>query len=113
MSYSTDYLGKDVKVVIDRPFGSIHPNNPEIKYTVNYGYIPDTIAPDGKEIDVYILGVEEPLKFFEGKCIAVIHRTNDKDDKLIVTPEGKIFTDEDIKKLTIFQEKYFESMIIK
>ena len=50
---------------------------------------------------------------FEGKCIAVIHRTNDNDDKLIVVPEGKNYTDEEIRMLTNFQEQYFESEIIR
>ena len=35
----------------------------------------------------------EPLEIFTGKCIAIIQRTNDTDDKLIVVPDGKVFTD--------------------
>ena len=53
------------------------------------------------------------IESFEGKCIAVIHRTNDNDDKLIVVPEGKNYTDGEIRKLTDFQEQYFESEIIR
>lgn len=53
------------------------------------------------------------IESFEGKCIAVIHRTNDNDDKLIVVPEGKNYIDEEIRKLTNFQEQYFESEIIR
>lgn len=53
------------------------------------------------------------IESFEGKCIAVIHRTNDNDDKLIVVPEGKNYTDEEIRKLTNFQKQYFESEIIR
>lgn len=49
--------------------------------------MPGTIAPDGEEIDAYVLGVFEPKEEFTGTCIAVIHRTNDDDDKLIVVPE--------------------------
>lgn len=52
----TDYLGKKVKVVVDRPLGSIHPEHHNIYYMVNYGYIPDTVSGDGKEIDAYIIG---------------------------------------------------------
>ena len=48
-----------------------------------------------------------------GKCIAFIHRINDDDDKLVVVPEGKEYTDEQIKALTEFQERYFESEIIR
>lgn len=49
------YLGKNVDVVIDRPLGSKHPKW-DIYYTLNYGYIPNTISGDGEEIDVYIVG---------------------------------------------------------
>lgn len=109
-SYS--YLDKEVNVKIDRPLNSKHPKNGFI-YELNYGYIPNTTSGDGEELDCYVLGVDEPITEFIGKCIAVIHRLNDDDDKLIVVPEGKKFTDEEIKKLTHFQEQYFESEIIR
>ena len=108
------YIGRDVKVEIDRPLGSSHSKKyPEHIYPINYGYIPNTISGDGKELDVYILGIDKPLEEFEGKCIAVIHRINDDDDKLIMAPEGTDYSDEEIRKLTEFQEKYFKSEIIR
>lgn len=109
-SYS--YLDKEVNVKIDRPLNSKHPKH-GFTYELNYGYIPNTTSGDGEELDCYVLGIEEPITEFIGKCIAVIHRLNDDDDKLIVVPEGKEFTDEEIKKLTHFQEQYFESEIIR
>ena len=109
-SYS--YLDKEVNVKIDRPLNSKHPKH-GFTYELNYGYIPNTTSGDGEELDCYVLGVDEPITEFTGKCIAVIHRLNDDDDKLIVVPEGKEFTDEEIKKLTHFQEQYFESEIIR
>ncbi len=109
---SYTYIEKIVKVKIDRPLGSKHPKH-GFTYLVNYGYVPNTISGDGEELDCYVLGIKEPVNEFEGKCIAVIHRTNDDDDKLIIAPEGKEFTDEEIRKLTNFQEQYFESKIIR
>lgn len=106
------YIEKIVKVKIDRPLGSKHPKH-GFTYQVNYGYVPNTISGDGEELDCYVLGIKEPVNEFEGKCIAVIHRTNDDDDKLIIVPEGKEFTDEEIRVLTDFQERYFESEIIR
>ena len=110
---SCDYLGKIVKVEIDRPKGSAHPEYPDFIYPINYGFVPNTISGDGKELDCFILGVDEPLETYEGKCIAVIHRTNDDDDKLIIVPNGINFTDDEIRELTYFQEHYFESEIIR
>jgi inorganic pyrophosphatase len=97
---------------MDRPLGTRHPKH-GFMYCVNYGYIPNTVSGDGEELDAYLLGVFEPLQSYIGKCIAVIHRTNDDDDKLVVVPEGKNYTDEEIRVLTEFQERYFESEIIR
>lgn len=98
---------------MDRPLGSNHPKY-GFKYEVNYGFVPNTKAPDGDEIDAYVLGLNVPLKNFSGKCIAIIHRLNDDDDKLVVVPKNtEGITDEEIIKLTSFQEKYFKSIILR
>lgn len=112
MENSIKYLNKTVTVIMDRPLGSKHPDC-DLIYEVNYGYLPNTISGDGEELDCYVLGVNKPLDNFTGKCIAIIHRINDNDDKLIIVPEGINFTDEEIRTLTNFQEKYFESIIIR
>ena len=107
-----DYLGKIVSVLMDRPLGSKHPKH-GFTYPVNYGYVPGTLSGDGEELDAYVLGVQTPLNRFEGKCIAVIHRTNDNDDKLIVVPKGVTFSDEDIERAIHFQEQWFQHVIIR
>ena len=61
----------------------------EFFYLTNYGYIPNTVSGDGEELDAYVLGVFDPIDNFKGKCIAVVQRLDDNDDKLIVVPEGK------------------------
>ena len=105
-------IGTNVKVVVDRPLGSCHPNHEDIVYPVNYGYIPGIIAPDGEEQDAYILGVTEPVKEFEGKVIAIIHRWDDVEEKWVVAPEGRRFTKAEIESAVSFQEQYFHSEII-
>lgn len=115
MSLSFDlakkYLGKEVKVVIDRQLGSKHPKHDFI-YEVNYGYIEGVIAPDGEELDAYLLGINEPVKEYIGVCIAIAHRKDNDDDKLIVIPNGINMNNEDILKLINFQEKWFDTEII-
>jgi inorganic pyrophosphatase len=106
------FLGKTVRVKIDRPIGSKHESF-DIHYPVNYGYVPDTVAPDGEELDVYVLGISVPIREFTGRCIAVIHRTTDNEDKLVVAPENVGFSNEEIRVLTGFPERYFESIIIR
>ena len=50
-------------------------------YPINYGFVPDTINADGEELDAYLLGV------------------------------FKEYDDKQIRALTEFQERYFESVI--
>ncbi len=109
---SKEYLNKIVTVKMDRPLGCKHPNHGFI-YPVNYGYIPGTVSGDGEELDAYVLGEHKPLDEFTGKVIAIIHRTSDNDDKLVVMKDGRNYTDEQIRALTEFQEQYFESIIIR
>ncbi len=109
---SKEFLGKIVKVKMDRPLGSKHPKHNFI-YPVNYGYIPNTVSGDGEELDAYVLGVHKPLDEFEGKVVAIIHRTNDDDDKLVVMPVGKNYSDEQIEALVEFQEQYFQHIIVR
>lgn len=109
---SRKYLNKIVNVKIDRPLGDKHPKYNFI-YPINYGYVPNTISGDGEELDCYILGISKALENFEGRCIAIVHRTNDNDDKLIIVPDGKKYSDNEIESLIEFQEKFFEHILIK
>lgn len=107
-----EYLGKELNIVIDRELGSKHPEYGFI-YPVNYGYVPDTTSGDGEELDCYLLGVFEPVNAFKGKCIAIIHRVDDDDDKLIIVPKNKEYSDDAINALVEFQERYFEHIIVR
>ena len=113
MELAKKYLGKEVEVIIDRPLGSRHPEYPDCVYPINAGYVPNTTAPDGEELDVYYLGINKPIDKAAGVAVAVIHRLNDDDDKLVVVPAEVSFTNEEIEKLIEFQEKYFRHVIIR
>ncbi len=107
-----EFLSKTVEVIIDRPLGSKHPKH-GFTYEVNYGFIEGVKSPDGEELDAYYLGVETPLKKASGIVIAIIHRTNDDDDKLVVVPKGKELTDEEIENAVRFQERWFEHELLR
>ena len=106
-------IGSIVTGTVDRPLGTAHPDYPDMIYPINYGYVGGIFAADGEEQDVYIFGTDKPLETFTGKVIAVYHRTNDTEDKWIVSVDGKDYTDEEILKLIEFQEKYFEGYLIR
>ncbi|MDD6023995.1 MAG: inorganic pyrophosphatase [Oscillospiraceae bacterium] len=104
-------IGDSVTVTVDRPLGSVHPDHPSLYYSINYGYLKGTVAPDGEEEDAYILGIEKPVKEFTGKVIAVIYRKDDTEHKWVVAPEGSSFTVEEIERAVHFQEQYFHTVI--
>lgn len=106
-------IGSRVHVVIDRKIGSTHPNHANIKYEVNYGYVPDVIGGDGEEQDAYVLGVDEPIDAFDGVVTAIIHREDDNEDKWVVVPDGYTVDVDAIRKSTDFMEKFFKSKIIR
>ena len=105
-------IGKIVKVIVDRPLGSVHPKYKNLIYSVNYGYVPEVVAADGEEQDVYILGIDEPISEFIGKVTAVIHRLDDVEDKWVVAPENKSFSKQEIENSVKFQEKFFNIKIV-
>ena len=106
-------VGKKVRVVIDRPIGSRHPEYFDLIYEVNYGYVPEVIGGDGEEQDAYVLGVSVPIEEFDGVVIAIIHRNDDNETKWVVAPENMDFSDEEILKTVDFQEKYFDVTVFK
>ena len=71
------YLGKTVNISIDRPIGSVHPKQDDIVYPINYGFIPKVLGGDGEELDVYLLGVDAPVKEYTARIIGIVHRCND------------------------------------
>ncbi len=112
LALAQPFLGQIVKLVIDRPKGSSHPEHGFL-YEENYGYVPNTVAPDGEELDAYFLGEPEAFREVKSICIAIIHRLDDDDDKLIVVPEGQEMKDEEIERRTSFQEQFFKSVIVR
>ena len=94
-----EFLGKKVSIEIDRPLGTRHPKH-GFMYMLNYGFIPNTISGDGEKLDAYLVGEFEPVEKSNGKVIVIIHRTNDDDDKLIVSKDGKDYSDDAIRAST-------------
>ena len=106
------FMGKRVRVVIDRPIGHIHvTKGVTLHYTINYGYLPGVAGGDGEAQDVYVLGVEEPLEAFEGVIIGAVRRRDDNEDKLVAAPEAMKFTSGQIASAVEFVERYFDSSV--
>ena len=106
------YLGKTVHIEIDRPVGYVHHKEKyDLIYPINYGYIPGVLGGDAEELDVYLLGVYEPMKEYDAHIIGAVYRTDDVEDKLVGAPVGMTFTREEIEAAVRFQEQYHESHV--
>lgn len=106
------YLGKMVDIKIDRPIGYVHKKeNYCLTYPINYGYIPGVIGGDGEELDVYLLGVNEPVTEYKAQIIGIAHRENDVEDKLVAAPSSLNFTKKEIERAIHFQEQYYKTHI--
>ena len=106
------FLGKVVHIGIDRPIGYAHKKETyALAYPINYGYIPDVLGGDGEEMDVYLLGVDVPVEKFDAHIIAIVHRDDDVEDKLVVAPIGVTFDEAQIREATFFQERYFNGTV--
>lgn len=73
-------------VTIDRPYGSSHPDFPDIVYPIDYGYLPGTVGTDGHAVDVFVGGADTGLV---GLLLTTDHRRGDREAKLLwnCTPE--------------------------
>lgn len=108
---AASFLGQIVEIKIDRALGSAHPKHPDLIYPVNYGFIPGVFGGDGEELDVYLLGVDGPVFKSSAQIIAVVHRLDDEEDKLVGAPVGTHFTKAEIEKSVAFQEQYFKTEV--
>ena len=106
------YLGQSVTIEIDRPIGYVHQKKDRtLLYPINYGYVPGVLGGDGEELDVYLLGVDQPVQTYTGRIIAAVLRADDCEDKLVMAPEGCTFSAEEIEKQLHFQEKYYQTAL--
>ena len=58
------------------------------------------------------VGISTPLSADIIFIAKLFLSTNDNDDKLVIVPEEKEYSNDAIKALTEFQERFFESIII-
>ena len=108
----SSYLGKTVQIKIDRPIGYIHKKKYySLHYPINYGFIPGVFGGDGEELDVYLTGVDIPVKEYTGRIIGIAHRKDDVEDKLIMAPENIYFSQNEIAEKIDFQERYYHTCV--
>lgn len=106
------YLGMWIHVEIDRPVGYVHHKNGKtLHYPINYGYIPGVLGGDGEELDVYVLGCDQPLECTDGRVVGIVHRADDVEDKLVLSVDGTCYSASEIEAAVDFQERYYHSYV--
>lgn len=115
MEYLVDRnnLGKKVTVVIDRPYGSLHPTLSDVEYPYNYGFIKEDITDDDIEFqDAYVVGIEEPVDEFTGYVIGIVYHKNDSTSKWIVAPGGMEIKPDEIIQLLGIEEQFYDTRFV-
>ena len=108
---AAEWIGRRVRVEMDRPLGSFHPIHSRLRYELNYGFVPGTTGGDGHPIDVYVIDADTPLLECEGEVIAIIRRRDDIEDTLVVRLGGDDWSPAEIAARTHFQERYFDTYV--
>lgn len=96
-------LGKYAKVRVTRPMHSADPEK-GFEYGLNFGAVEGISGSSGGVMMAYIMGIDHPVRSFDGRIIAVIHHKLG-DDVLVVSPKSKRFIVNEIEQAVGFAEK--------
>lgn len=96
-------LGKFVKVRVTSPMYSFN-NRFGFKYKLNYGIIEGYKSKKNSIQCAYIMGINHPVRNFDGRVIAVVKRHNSKGVVWVVAPKSTRFIVNDIKSAIDFAE---------
>ncbi len=93
-------LGKLIRVSITDPIGS--PLSSSSVYKLNHGKPIGKFQPPPTVSGVFILGIDNPVRHFDGRIIAVIKFRDNGEQKLIAAPKSKKYIDCEIRGLIEF-----------
>ncbi len=96
-------LGKMVKVKVTKPC-NYYDLRTGIRYIINYGTAEMQSEKKSFVLGAYILGVNHPVRVFEGKIIAVLHFNGSKRSAIVVAPKNMRRIDFEIRDVLSFAE---------
>ena len=97
-------LGKFVKVRVTSPMHSYNKRF-GFRYKLNYGIVEGGISPKNTVQGAYIMGINHPVRNFDGRVIAAIRRHGGKGVVWVVAPKSTRFIVNDIRDAVDFAEK--------
>ena len=96
-------LGKMVRVKVTKPCNYFD-NQQNVRYIINFGIAEISGEKRNLILGAYILGVNHPVRVFEGKIIAVLHRKESGKTLLVVAPKNMRRIDYEIRDVLSFAE---------
>ena len=96
-------LGKFVKVRVTSPMNSFNKRF-GYKYKLNYGIIESSRPQKNTVQGAYIMGINHPVRNFDGRVIATVKRYGGKGIVWVVAPKSTRYINHDIKKAINFAE---------
>ena len=100
-----------VEVEVDRPPGSVYPEDSDLIYELNCGFVRGLSGKEGRGQEAYIVGVCDAVLAFRGVVIAVVRRNGGREEILVVAPEGMRFSKQQVIEQIRFQERFFDSEV--
>lgn len=104
-------LKKTVTVIVDRPYGSLHPHIPDLECPYNFGYVRGSMQDDGEFQDAYVIGPAQPVDEFTGIVSGIVYRKGLNRSRWIVTAAPASLSRENIVQLIGPEEQYYETKI--
>ena len=96
-------LGKFVRVRVTSPMHSYNKRF-GFKYRLNYGIVEGGKTQKNSVISAYIMGINHPVRNFDGRVIAIVRRNGGKGVVLVVAPKSTRFIVNDIRRAIDFAE---------
>lgn len=93
-------LGKLIRVCVTDPVGTSMPDGGTFK--LNFGKPIGKFRPSSPIKGVLILGIDNPVKHFDGRVIAVLRFRDTGEQTLIASPKSKRFIDWEIRRFIEF-----------
>lgn len=93
-------LGKLVRVCITDPVGSPLPNGKT--YKLNHGKPIGKFKASSPVSGVFILGIDNPVKHFDGRVVAIIKFRDNGEQKLVASPKSKRYINWEIDNFVKF-----------
>ena len=103
-------LGKYVRVRVTNPIHSVN-RQFGFTYQLNYGTIEGKKRYNNLTCGAYIMGINHPVRTFDGRVIAVIRHTNDTPPVFVVAPKSTKYIVYQIEDAVAFAEKPGEGKI--